>query len=457
MTKRQLVAMSRIVISYRRKDTAGYVRLLYERLSAEFEGEQIFLDIRKIEIGEDFVEAIERAIAASDVVIAIIGPRWVTIADADGNRRLDNPHDHVRLEIALALKHGKRVVPVLVSGARMPSPEELPEELVSICRRNALSVSEEWNDTDVDRLVDTLHKFLRGPDEGQREEPRSGRDAASSKADSDESESAELDDIFDSLFGDDFGKKKDEAGGRPGADLRYDLEIGLEEAVLGATVEIEVMGFVQCTACGGNGTADGAAAMKCKACKGTGRIARLRGLFKIEQVCPECSGAGLIISNPCATCLGKGRYRGPKRLNVRVPAGVDSGHRIPLKGQGDAGLRGAAPGDLLVLVQVKGHPLFRREGLDLHIHFPLSRTFAQRGGSVRVPALGKRTVYELSVPSNTVDATRLRLRGKGVKSDRSDRTGDLYVIVELYDARRESKSVRKRREAIRRYIEGLDV
>ena len=238
-------------------------------------------------------------------------------------------------------------------------------------------------------------------------------------------------DIFGDVFGDIFGARR---GGRSqvfrGADLRYELEIELDQAVFGHTVEIEVSRLSECEICNGSGTRKGSSAAACETCGGAGQVRVSQGFFQLQQTCPRCRGAGTIIKNPCDTCLGQGRVRRTRKLSVKVPAGVDTGDRIRLSGEGEAGRNGGPPGDLYVEVNVREHPIFEREGEHLSCEVPVSFSTAALGGTVEVPTLDGDVT--LKVPAETQSGRVFRLRDKGVKPVRGGARGDLFcrVVVE---------------------------
>ena len=237
-------------------------------------------------------------------------------------------------------------------------------------------------------------------------------------------------DIFGDIFSDIFGMGGGGRGrARRGSDLRYLIELDLEEAVFGIEKQIEVPTLVECASCKGAGSADGKTAT-CTTCKGHGRVRMQNGIFSIQQACPHCGGAGQVVKNPCKTCDGEGRVRDERSLSVKIPAGVDNGDRIRLVGQGEAGPAGAEPGDLYVEVRVREHAIFQRDGDDLHCEIPLRFGQAALGADITVPTLEGEA--EIKVPSETQTGKLFRLRGKGVKSVRSGRAGDLIcrVVVE---------------------------
>jgi len=238
---------------------------------------------------------------------------------------------------------------------------------------------------------------------------------------------ADFSDIFSDVFGDIFGGGR--GGGRAfrGADLRYRMEISLEEAVSGVDQDIQIPTQVRCEECGGDGAAPGSDPVTCPTCNGHGDVRVQQGFFSIQQSCPRCDGTGKVISDPCRKCRGKGTVRDQKTLSVQVPAGVDTGDRIRLSGEGEPGEQGGPPGDLYVEMVVKPHPIFTREGADLRCDIPLSVTTAALGGEIEVPTLGGRVT--LRIPAGTQSGKVFRVRGKGVKPVRGGPQGDLLCRV----------------------------
>lgn len=239
-------------------------------------------------------------------------------------------------------------------------------------------------------------------------------------------------DIFSDVFGDIFGGGRG-GGGRSrafrGADLRYNLELTLEEAVRGTEEKIQIPTQVDCTTCKGTGQKDGTKADTCPTCRGHGDVRVQQGFFSIQQTCPRCGGDGTIVTNPCGNCRGRGKVEDRKNLNVRIPAGVDTGDRIRLSGEGEPGDRGGPPGDLYVQVVVKEHELFERDGAHLRCEIPVDIVTATLGGEVEVPTLDGRV--NLRIPAGTQSGQSLRLRGKGVKPVRGNREGDLICKVQV--------------------------
>ncbi len=238
-------------------------------------------------------------------------------------------------------------------------------------------------------------------------------------------------DIFGDVFGDIFGGGARAGGQRAyrGADLRYNLELSLEEAVRGTTVKIRVPSLSQCGSCAGSGAKKGTSPSTCTTCGGHGQVRMQQGFFSVQQTCPRCRGRGTVISDPCPECSGQGRIQEHKTLSVRVPAGVDSGDRIRLAGEGEAGEQGGPPGDLYVHVMVKEHPIFGREDSNLYCEVPISFTTAALGGELEVPTLDGKVM--LKIPPETQTGKLFRLRGKGVKPVRGGGVGDLLCRIQV--------------------------
>ena len=239
-------------------------------------------------------------------------------------------------------------------------------------------------------------------------------------------------DIFDSVFGDIFGGGA--RGGRQrvyrGADLRYDLELSLEDVVSGTTIKIRIPKLAECNGCGGSGAKKGSTPATCPTCSGQGQVRMQQGFFSLQQTCPQCRGQGKIIKDPCSQCRGQGRVKDTKTISVKVPPGVDNGDRIRLSNEGEAGENGGPPGDLYVHVNVREHPIFTRDDTNLHCDVPISYTTAALGGELEVPTLAGRV--KLKIPVATQSGKLFRLRGKGVRSVRSSSKGDLIcrTVVE---------------------------
>jgi molecular chaperone DnaJ len=234
-------------------------------------------------------------------------------------------------------------------------------------------------------------------------------------------------DIFGEIFGQQRGGRRD--GVYRGADLRYNLELTLEEAAHGAEVKIRVPTMEECTTCHGNGAKPGTQPQTCPTCHGRGEVRVSQGFFSIQQTCPQCRGTGKIVPEPCPTCSGAGRVRKQKTLSVKIPAGVDQDDRIRLSGEGEAGMNGGPPGDLYVVVTLKPHPVFQRDGADLHCEMPVSFATAALGGEIEIPTLDGHA--KLKIPVETQTGQVFRLRNKGIRPVRGSVTGDLYCHVSL--------------------------
>jgi molecular chaperone DnaJ len=239
-------------------------------------------------------------------------------------------------------------------------------------------------------------------------------------------------DIFGEMFGDIFGGGRRGGGTQVfrGADLRFELEIDLEQAVFGTDTELQIPTLGECRSCHGTGAAKGSTPRTCDSCNGQGQVRVQQSIFTIQQPCPRCKGRGKVISNPCDTCYGQGRVREEKTLSVNVPAGVDTGDRIRLTGQGEAGRNGGPPGDLYVEISVRKHAIFEREGSHLSCEVPISFSAAALGGTIEVPTLD--SAVQLKIPPETQSGRVFRLRDKGVKPVRGGSTGDLFcrVVIE---------------------------
>lgn len=258
-------------------------------------------------------------------------------------------------------------------------------------------------------------------------------------------------DIFGDVFGDIFG-----AGPRGrtqmyrGADLRYELELTLEQAVTGDTVEIEIPSRVACATCEGTGAAPGTQRVTCATCGGHGNVRVQQGFFSIQQTCPACRGAGSRVEKPCPDCAGAGVVRKIRTLSVKVPAGVDTGDRIRLSREGEPGRNGGPPGDLYVDIVVQPHPIFSREGQDLSCEVPISFATAALGGTVEVPTLDGHV--SLKIPPETQSGKVFRLKGKGVRSVRAPGYGDLFCRVQVETP---VNLTAEQKEALRRFDESI--
>ncbi|MGH8737265.1 MAG: molecular chaperone DnaJ [Burkholderiales bacterium] len=243
--------------------------------------------------------------------------------------------------------------------------------------------------------------------------------------------SAGFGDIFSDIFGEIFGGQR---GGRAtvyrGADLRYNLQITLEQAAHGFETKIRIPGIAECEACDGSGARKGTQAQTCPTCQGAGQVRISQGPFSIAQTCPRCHGSGKVVPHPCASCGGTGRIKVQKTLSVKIPTGVDEGDRVRLSGEGEPGVNGGPAGDLFVQVQIKPHPMFQRDHDDLHCEMPVSFTSAALGGEIEIPTLDGSA--RIKVPAETQSGKVFRLRGKGIVGVRSHSAGDLFchVVVE---------------------------
>lgn len=237
-------------------------------------------------------------------------------------------------------------------------------------------------------------------------------------------------DVFDDLFGEFMGGAR--RGGRReaarGADLRYNMEITLEEAFAGKQAKIRVPGTAACDSCGGRGARAGTRPTACGTCGGAGKVRAQQGLFTIERTCPTCRGGGQVIADPCPDCRGAGRVQKEKSLSVNVPPGVEDGTRIRLAGEGEAGARGAPAGDLYIFLSVKPHRIFQRDAMHVHCQVPIPMTTAALGGAIEVPTVGGGRA-RVSVPAGTQSGHQFRLRGKGMPALRGVGHGDMYIEV----------------------------
>ncbi len=239
-------------------------------------------------------------------------------------------------------------------------------------------------------------------------------------------------DAFGDIFGDIFGG----GGGRSrsnvyrGADLRYNLEVTLEDAARGTETRIRIPTMEECETCHGSGAKPGTEPVSCPTCHGHGQVRMTQGFFSIAQTCPKCHGSGKVVQNPCTTCSGNGRLKRQKTLSVKIPPGVDEGDRIRLSGEGEAGVNGGPSGDLYVVIHVRPHDVFTRDGNNLHCEMPVSFTKAALGGEIEIPTLDG--YAKIRIPAETQSGKVFRLRGKGIKGVRSSSYGDLlcHVVVE---------------------------
>jgi molecular chaperone DnaJ len=231
--------------------------------------------------------------------------------------------------------------------------------------------------------------------------------------------------IFDSFF----GGGADPSQPRRGEDLRYDLEIALEEAALGCEKEISVSKLDRCDTCEGSGMEQGSKIRPCSTCGGRGQVLTSRGIFSIAQTCPHCHGAGRILEKPCKTCHGEGKHQRSSKIKLRIPAGVDAGSRLRSSGNGEAGFRGGPPGDLYVVLHVQPHEIFQRDGDDLLCEVPVSFVQAALGAEIEVPTLDSRAT--IKIPAGTQPGTVFRVKGKGVKNLQGYGHGDLHARIQV--------------------------
>jgi len=264
-------------------------------------------------------------------------------------------------------------------------------------------------------------------------------------------------DIFGDVFGDIFGGGGGGGhGGQQrqarGSDLRYNLELSLEQAVSGTSVKIKIPTYVNCESCGGSGAKKGTHPVNCTTCGGAGQVRMQQGFFSVQQTCPACHGQGKMIKDPCPVCSGQGRTKKVKTLSVKVPAGVDTGDRIRLTGEGEAGGPGAVSGDLYVQVHVKEHEIFQRDAENLYCEVPIGFHVAALGGDLEVPTLNGRV--KLHIPSETQTGKMFRLRGKGVKPMRGGAAGDLMCRVVVETPVKLSKEQKKLMEDFSKTLEG---
>ncbi|WP_152047714.1 molecular chaperone DnaJ [Aureimonas psammosilenae] len=241
-------------------------------------------------------------------------------------------------------------------------------------------------------------------------------------------------DVFDDIFGEMMGQRRGGArsggasGRERGSDLRYNMEVSLEEAFAGKTAEISVPTTIQCDVCTGTGARPGSGAKTCPTCAGQGRVRAAQGFFAIERTCPTCQGRGEIVADPCTKCHGEGRLPEERKLGVNIPAGIEDGTRIRLAGEGEAGLRGGPAGDLYIFLSIRPHEFFLRDGADLHCRVPISMTTAALGGGFEVQTLDGVTT-RVKVPEGTQTGKEFRVKAKGMPVLRSSQVGDLFIQV----------------------------
>jgi len=255
-------------------------------------------------------------------------------------------------------------------------------------------------------------------------------------------------DIFEDIFGDMMGGRRRSNGGRErGADLRYNMEVTLEEAFEGKTAQIDIPSAVSCDECSGTGAKPGSSPSTCSTCGGNGRVRASQGFFSVERTCPTCQGRGETISDPCGECSGAGRVTKERSLSVNIPAGIEDGVRIRLTGEGEAGSRGGPTGDLYIFISIKPHEFFQRDGSDLFCRIPVSMVTAALGGQFEVITLDN-SKARVKIPEGTQTGKQFRLRGKGMPILRSKTQGDMYIQVVTETPQ---KLTRKQRELLEEF------
>jgi molecular chaperone DnaJ len=250
-----------------------------------------------------------------------------------------------------------------------------------------------------------------------------------------------FEDILGGLFGDLFGGGGRRGGPQRGADLRYDLEITFEESARGAETSIQIPRQEACETCHGSGSAPGSTASTCSACKGQGQVRFQQGFFTVARTCPQCRGAGKVITKPCTTCRGAGRVAHERKITVKIPAGISHGQQLRLQGEGEAGSAGGPPGHLYVVVHVHEHEFFRRDGLNLFCEIPVNFTTVTLGGEIQVPTLDGQEIVK--VPEGTQTGTTLRLKGKGMPDVNGRGRGDLFATVQVRTPKKLTKEQRQ--------------
>ncbi|MEL7228449.1 MAG: molecular chaperone DnaJ [Pseudomonadota bacterium] len=257
-------------------------------------------------------------------------------------------------------------------------------------------------------------------------------------------------DIFEDIFGEMMGGGRRSAGGRTrGADLRYNMEISLEEAFLGKTAEIEIPTAISCNVCSGSGAKPGSSPKTCPTCGGAGQVRASSGFFSVQRTCPTCHGRGEVISDPCDNCNGTGTTTETKTLDVKVPAGIEDGTRIRLAGEGEAGTRGGPTGDLYIFLSIRPHEFFQRDGADIYCRVPISMTTAALGGQFEVGTI-EGTQTRVKVPEGTQNGRQFRLKGKGMPVMRTNQVGDMYIQVAIETP---SNLTKRQRELLQEFAE----
>ncbi len=258
-------------------------------------------------------------------------------------------------------------------------------------------------------------------------------------------------DIFEEMFGDFMGGRKQGATGR-GADMRYNMNITLEEAFFGKDTQIRVPGSAPCGDCNATGSADKSAPSDCSYCHGSGKVRSNQGFFMVERTCQVCGGAGQVIAKPCKTCVGAGRVRREKTLSVNIPSGVEDGTRIRLSGEGEPGMRGGNPGDLYIFLSVSPHRIFKRDGANLFAQIPIPMTHAALGGVVDIPTIDGK-IHKLQIPAGSQYGQQFRIKGQGMNVMRAKSRGDFFVELKIETPVQLNK---KQQQLLREFQESLD-
>jgi hypothetical protein len=386
--------LSGIFICYRRDDTSGTAGRLFDRLNHELGAGQVFMDVDSIALGEDFGEVIEKAIASCRAVLVVIGTRWLDARDAQGRRRLDDPGDSVRIEIATARKHDLRIIPVLMAGAVLPGPDALPPDLAFLRQRNYVQISDTRFHADANRLIDDLKKLL-----GAHEVPASAKPAGVPPP------------------GSPYGIAKPQK--EPPKPIPY--EVRIHPPAEKARAEAPTSGSARPVSMGTFGIRKPDAPTASTTQRGDLHVS---ALLSLEDV---CTGKTKNFEFPGAA----GDATAKRRVRVEIPAGIESGTQLRFRGDGEPAQRGQKAGDLYVTVQVLEHWIFTRSNADLHMRLPLYGDFAKRGGRVRVPSVMSGSFYETTIPPGTTRPIQLRLEGRGLPYGPGTGTGDLYVEVEV--------------------------
>jgi molecular chaperone DnaJ len=249
-------------------------------------------------------------------------------------------------------------------------------------------------------------------------------------------------DIFEGIFGMPGGTRGRSSGRERGSDLRYNMEITLEDAYVGKTAQIRIPTSVMCESCSGSGAKAGTKPKTCATCGGMGKVRHAQGFFTLERTCPSCQGRGQVIDDPCKACGGAGRVTRDRNLSVNIPPGVEDGTRIRLAGEGEAGLRGGPAGDLYIFLSITPHEFFQRDSADLHCRVPVSMVAAALGGEFEVPSIDG-SKARVKIPAGTQTGRRFRLSGKGMPVLRTKQTGDMYVQVSVETPQNLSKKQRE--------------